>query len=106
MTANVWLEAHAYLQPVAHLFTQVEGAAAEIAVFEAPLPDWEDYRADFLAGVTLLASADAAIDLEPGGRMAAALLEGLARSGGSLAAEARALETELRSDPLVAHRIA
>ena len=79
-------------------FEQVDRAAAEIAVLEAPVPDWEDYRRDFLAGVPLLTSADAAIDLEPGGRMAAALLAKLvAASPGTVAAEARALDAELRS---------
>ena len=106
MTADHWLEAHAYLQPVADLFAQVDRAAAGIAVLDAPVPDWEDYRRDFLAGVTLLTSADAAIDLEPGGRMAAELLATLAASTGTLAAEARALENELRSEPQVARRIA
>ena len=56
----------------------------------------------------LLSSADAAVDLEPGGRMAAALLERLA-SGTSpewLAAETRALDTELRREPQVSRRIA
>jgi hypothetical protein len=32
----------------------------------ARIPEWEDYRADFLAGVPLLSSADAAVDLVPG----------------------------------------
>ena len=106
MTAEHWLEAHAYLRPVADLFEQVDRAAAEIAVLEAPVPDWEDYRRDFLAGVTLLASADAAIDLEPGGRMAAALLRGVAASSGNVAVEARALDAEMQSEPEVGRRIA
>ena len=79
-----------------------------IDVLDARIPDWEDYRADFLAGVPLLLSADAAVDLEPGGRMAAALLERLAAgtSPGQLAAEARALDAELRREPDVSRRIA
>src|SRR5918993_2222461 len=106
MTAERWLEAHAYLQPVADLSAQVAQAAAGISVHEAPVPDWEDYRRDFLAGVTLLTSADAAIDLEPGGRMAFALLEKLAASPGSIGAAARALDMELRPEPQIARRIA
>jgi Uncharacterized protein involved in formate dehydrogenase formation len=72
------------------------------------IPDWEDYRADFLAGVPLLPSTAAAVDLEPGGRMAGALLERLASgtSSGRLAAETRALDTELRREPQVSRRIA
>src|SRR5215203_336255 len=97
MTHDPWLETHSYLRPLADLSGQVDRAAAAIAVLEARVPDWEDYRADFLAGVPLLSSADAAVDLEPGGRIAAALVERLAsgRLAGRLAAEARALDTEL-----------
>ena len=77
-------------------------------VLDARIPDWEDYRADFLAGVPLLTSADAAVDLEPGGRMAAALLERLASgtSSGTLAAEARALDdgAAARAPGLAPHR--
>ena len=107
MTPESWVEAHAYLRPLAELSAEVERAAAEIAIPEAPLPDWDDYRADFLAGVTLLQSTDAAVDLDPGGRMAAALIErlALARSSGWLAAEARALHAQLQPDPHAAHRI-
>ena len=108
MTRDLWLEAHSYLRPLADLSAQVERAAAGVEVQDARIPDWDDYRPDFLAGVPLLSSADAAVDLEPGGRMAAALLERLA-SGTSpewLAAETRALATELRREPQVSRRIA
>jgi len=108
MTPELWVETHSYLRPVAELCAQVDGAAAGIGVPDARIPDWEDYRADFLAGAPLLSSADAAVDLEPGGRMAAALIERLAAgtSSGSLAAEALALATELRREPHVSRRIA
>ena len=86
MTPDQWIEAHPYLRPVADLSAQVDRAVAAIDVLDARIPDWEDYRADFLAGVPLLSSADGAVDLHPGGRMAAALLERLASgtSSGSL----------------------
>src|SRR5688572_30587629 len=107
MTPDLWVEAHAYLRPVADLAAEVDRAAAGIDVLQARVPDWEDYRADYLAGVPLLSSADGGVDLEPGGRMAAALLERLAAgTSGTLAAEARALETELRREPHVSRRIA
>ena len=106
MTAEHWLEAHAYLQPVADLFAQVDRAAAEIAVLDAPVPDWEDYRRDFLAGVTLLTSADAAIDLEPGGRMAAALLESLLHRLEPLPPRRERSRTNCDREPQVARRIA
>jgi FdhE protein len=97
MTPDLWVEAHAYLRPVADLSAQVDRAAAAIDILEARLPDLEDYRAEFLAGLPLLSSAGGAVDLEPGGRMAAALLERLASgtSPGILAEEARALVAEL-----------
>jgi hypothetical protein len=92
MTPDLWLEAHSYLRPLADVSAQVDRAAAGIDVKGARVPDWEDYRADFLAGVPLLRSSAAAVDLEPGGRMAGALLERLASatSSGKLAVETRA----------------
>ena len=107
MTPDLWVEKHSYLRPVADLCAQVDRAVAGVAVLEARMPDWEDYRPDFLAGVPLLSSADGGIDLEPGGRMAAALLEGLASGTSSLrlAAEARALDAALRREPQAARRI-
>jgi len=107
MTPDSWLEAHAYLRPVAELSAEVDRAAAAIETLQAPIPDWESYRPDFLAGVTLLHSADAAIDLEPGGRTAAALIESLAlaRSSGWLAVETRALHAEVQGEPHAGRRI-
>jgi FdhE protein len=106
MTPDRWLEAHSYLRPVAELSAEVDRAAAAIATLEAGLPDWDDYHADFLAGVTLLQSADAGVDLEPGGRMAAELIERLAaRSSGWLAAEARTLDAELQRESHAPRRV-
>jgi FdhE protein len=107
MTLDSWVEAHAYLRPLAELSAEVDRAADAIGILEARVPDWDDYRADFLGGVTLLQSAGAAIDLEPGGRTAAALIErlALARSSGWLAAETRALHAELQREPHAARRI-
>jgi FdhE protein len=108
MTRDLWLEAHSYLRPLADLSAQVDRASAGIEVLDARIPDWDDYRLDFLAGVPLLSSTGAAVDLEPGERMAAALLERLA-SGTSpewLVAETRAIDTDLRRAPAVSGRIA
>jgi FdhE protein len=107
MTLDSWVEAHAYLRPLAELSAEVDRAADAIGILEARVPDWDDYRADFLGGVTLLQSAGAAIDLEPGGRTAAALIErlALARSSGWLAAETCALHAELQREPHAARRI-
>jgi FdhE protein len=108
MTRDLWLETHSYLRPLADLSAEIDHAAAAIEVFDARIPDWDDYRLDFLAGVPLLSSTDAVVDLEPGGRMAAALLERLASgtSPESLVAEARALDADLRRAPNVSRRIA
>jgi FdhE protein len=108
MTPELWLEAHPYLRPLAELSAEVDRAVDAIDVSDARIPDWENYRAGFLAGVPLLTSTDAAVDLEPGGRMAGALLESLAagKSSGRVAAELRALATELREEPEVSRRIA
>jgi FdhE protein len=108
MTRELWLEAHPYLRPLADLSTHVDHVLAGIAVVAAGIPDWDLYREDFLAGVPLLSSADAAIDLEPGGRMAAALLARLAcgASPAWLVAEARALHVELQRSPDGSRRIA
>ena len=101
------MDTHAYLRPVADLSAQVDHAAAGIEVLDVRVPDWEDYRADFLAGVPVLLSADAAVDLEPAGRMAAALLERLASgTPGPLATETRALDAALRREPQFSRRIA
>ena len=108
MIHDSWLEAHSYLRPIADLSAQVDRAADEIEVLDARIPDWDGYRPHFLAGVPLLSSADAAVDLEPGGRMAAALLErlGSETSPEWLVAETRALDTDLRRAPNVSCRIA
>ena len=107
MTSDLWLAAHPYLRPLAEFSARVDGAAAEIDTLEAGIPDWEDYRADYVAGVPLLPSA-AAVDLEPGGSMAGALLERLAAStsSGLLVAETRTLDTALRAEPQRSRRIA
>jgi hypothetical protein len=102
------LEAHSYLRPLADSLAQVDRAAAAIDVLDARIPDWDDYRADFLAGVPLLSSADAAVDLEPGGRMAERFSNDWPpeRRREWLAAETRALDTELRRAPQASRRIA
>ena len=64
MNPDLWLNAHSYLRPLADLSAKVDRAAAGIDVLDARIPDWEDYRADFLAGVPLLPITAAAVDLE------------------------------------------
>jgi FdhE protein len=97
MTRDAWLAAHPYLQPVADVDTLVEAAAAELSVPTAPLPDWDAYADDFHAGVPLLQSSKAAIDLSRPEDAALALIKKLASSPlpGTLAQQCRVLEAEL-----------
>lgn len=107
MTPEAWLASHPYLRPVANLAAEVDRAARDIEALDARIPDWRDCDEDFVAGVPLLSSAGAAIDLEPGGRMAAALVAHLmAASSASLAEQARAVDADLRARPDAPRRIA
>ena len=107
MTREHWLDAHPYLHPLAALSAQVEREAIDIPLLESRVPDWDVYRPDFLAGVPLVASADAAFDLEPGGRMAAALLARLTDSTSPawLATATRELNADFGRAPNAARRI-
>jgi FdhE protein len=98
MTRDEWLKAHAFLRPVADAVAQVEEIAAELEAGRAEIPVWEEYAEDFGAGVPLLQSAGAAVDLEPAGRTAVALVGKLAEvaSKEELRGDARALDARLR----------
>lgn len=65
MTLNDWIVAHPFLEGVARLRARIEKAAKTVAVPSLCFPDWDEYRQDFAAGVPLLASAAAAMDLDP-----------------------------------------
>jgi FdhE protein len=102
MNRDAWLSAHPYLRPVAEIDAFVDAAAGAIHVPIAPLPDWDTYTADFHAGVPLLGSAEAAVDLS---LAEAAVLPLIKKLMGfplpaPLAAQCRVLEGELES---VAH---
>ena len=60
-----WLAKHPYLQPVAELQAVVDSALASISMSDASTPDWSAYLEDFHAGIPLLQSANAAVDLSP-----------------------------------------
>ena len=109
MTLDSWLKAHAYLRPLAGFCVEVESAATQVVDARvAPIPCWEDYEHDFQAGVPLLQSSLAAIDLEPAGRLVVELVEQLAKRSlaGTVAADVRLLGDELRRDVAPARRIA
>jgi FdhE protein len=98
-TLEAWLVAHPYLRPVGLFCAEVEAGTVASAAAPAGVPDWEDYAADFRAGVPLLRSLDAGVDLEAGGRAVLALVERLALNpaGGKLAADVSRLREELRA---------
>ena len=107
MTQQVWLETHSYLRPLADLAADVDRSAAGLEVGSAGIPVWDDYRPDFLAGVSLLSSGGTSVNLEPGGQLAAALIARLASASTNwLADQARALDADLNSAPYAARRIA
>jgi FdhE protein len=108
MTPDDWLRAHAYLQPLAHLEAQVEDALERTETGRPAIPSWVAYAAEFGAGVPLLSSAEAAVDLEPMGAAVVALVSTLARTplGERLAPAIRHLEGELRAEPNPALRAA
>lgn len=107
LTRDGWLDAHAYLRPVGELCARIERAAADLDAEAPGLPDWNDYVSDFRAGVPLLKSSGAAINLEPAGRMAVSLAGRLASEplAGRLAEEASALDADLRRDARAARRV-
>ena len=107
LTRDGWLDAHAYLRPVGELCARIERAAVDLDAETPGLPDWNDYVSDFRAGVPLLKSPDAAIDLEPAGRMVVSLAGRLASEplAGRLAEEASALDADLRRDARAARRV-
>src|SRR5262245_52774774 len=101
MTLAEWLNGHIYLQPLARFRAQVDGAAAALDTTVPTIPIWDDYAGDFMAGVPLLQSLDAAIDFEPAGRTVGQLIERLASDhpDGTLAGELRMLTAELQLSP-------
>lgn len=97
MTRDEWVDAHAYLRPIATLCAAVEAALGEIRPDEIRPPKWDDYPEEFGAGIPLLQSPAVSIDFEPAGRTAAALIDRLGRSRlpGGFSAEAKGLSKEL-----------
>ena len=107
MTLDDWLGAHAFLQPIARLRARIDAAIDAAAMPHPAIPDWDDYRADFAAGVPLLHSADADIDLGPAGCAAVALIHTLttATLDGAIAHDLPLLSAELPRDERSARRV-
>jgi FdhE protein len=97
MTRDGWLAQHPYLQPLADVHVLVESAVAEVSVPVAPIPVWDDYAGEFRAGVPLLQSSKAGVDLSQPEDAVLSLIERLAASPlpGALAQQCRELEAEL-----------
>ncbi len=102
MTQDVWLESHPYLRPVADFHAQVAMAAASIPCGSSQIPNWDNYRGDYQAGIPLLRSAHAAIDFEPAEAILVSLVESMASKllPEKLALECRASGAQLRSELL------
>jgi FdhE protein len=100
MTQDVWLESHPYLRRVADFHAQVAMAAASIPSGSAQIPNWDNYRGDYQAGIPLLRSAHAAIDFEPAEAILVSLVESMASkpSPEKLALECRVSGTQLRGE--------
>jgi len=100
MTQDVWLSNHPYLHSLVEFHAQVITVAASNPRASADIPNWADYLSDYQAGIPLLRSSGVAIDLNPTGAMLVSLVESLASSPlpGTLAAECRLLENQLRSE--------
>jgi FdhE protein len=80
MTRDVWLVKHPYLQPLADLHAAVEAAAEAMTIPSVRVPAWDDYAEDFHAGVSLLHSSTAAIDVSGLSEVVSSLAEALASS--------------------------
>jgi FdhE protein len=65
VTLDDWIRAHAFLRPLADFHARVDAAIAAVQPACPEPPDWQTYAADFAAGIPLLESAAAGVDLGP-----------------------------------------
>ena len=100
MTKDRWVTAHPYLHPLADVDALVERATADTPVPAVALPDFEAYAADYHAGVPLLHSVKAAIDLSAPQHAVETLIKTLSSSqtAGKITEQCRALAAELPID--------
>jgi FdhE protein len=102
-----WLEEHPYLRPLAGLCARVDRAVSELELEQVAPPAMDGYREDFEAGIPLLSSPSARVDLEP----AAAAVGGLLRSlqagplPEAISGEVSALAAELARNPELSRRL-
>jgi FdhE protein len=95
-----WLASHPYLRPIADFHAQVAMAAASIPCAGADIPNWDDYLADYQAGIPLLRSTQAAIDCESAEAILVSLVERVASMPlpEKLAEECRVSGAQLRGE--------
>ncbi|HTB92266.1 MAG TPA: formate dehydrogenase accessory protein FdhE [Candidatus Sulfotelmatobacter sp.] len=100
MTQDVWLESHPYLRPVADFHAQVAVAVAGIPSGSAHVANWDCFLGDYQAGIPLLWSSPAAINLEPVEAILVSLIESMASTPlpEKLAVECQASGTQLRGE--------
>lgn len=107
MAQHKWLAKHPYLQPLASLHAQVESILDGIMTTSPCFPAWDRYLDDFCAGVPLLHSAKAAIDLKPAEALLVQFIERLASVPlqEPLLEQIRTLDTELRHSANASDRV-
>jgi len=102
-----WLEDHPYLRPIAGLCARVDHAVSGSGLAEVAPPALEGYRDDFEAGIPLLSSANAPVDLAP----AVVPLEGILRTlqaeplPEAISGEVSALAAELTRNPALSRQV-
>ncbi|GEJ58128.1 formate dehydrogenase accessory protein FdhE [Anaeromyxobacter diazotrophicus] len=96
-----WIAAHPYLKPLARFQAAVDEAVAAVPVPPLAPARLDAYAEDHAAGVPLLHSAAAAVDLAPAGAQLAEVVARLAEGPHpeKLRADAEALRQLLRSSP-------
>lgn len=106
MTLETWVAMHPYLRRMTDLQNMVDASAAEVLIPAASVPMWSAYLFDFHAGVPLLRSADAMIDVQPAAKAFASFVETLASKPlpAKLNYETSDLLTHLQSDVSFAER--
>jgi FdhE protein len=107
MTRQDWLTRHPYLQSMADFQTQVEAAAFVVPIPDLSVQHWDAYLGEFLDGVPLLHSPEAAIDLQPAEEVITRLIHELTLRAlhDSPAKQIAALAIELRGEQHAPRRV-
>jgi FdhE protein len=97
-THEGWLAAHGYLQPLGEVCALVENAAARVPAAWVTPPHWPEYLPDFHAGIPLLLSDRAALEIGDPVQSVLSMLETLRHVPlpAPFSARCHALEGDLR----------